>query len=214
MDAPDTGRGAWDETWIYLCTADDLAIHTAFVTTRIGRVPVLAHNLKGRIAAFRNVCSHRFAVIHAEPQGCGPLRCPYHGWTFDAEGMPIGIPFNRSDFGGLDEAERRRLALSAVALERCGHLCFVRLSPDRGPSLAEALGGRFAEITALCDAFPAPLAEPTAGSTPDDRWTRFHVAPNLTVSVLPGEALVLDGAPPPGADARFARRKVYRRAVA
>ena len=131
-DAPESRP---ENRWFHLCMEDDLASPNAFVTTRVEAVPLVAQNIKGRVVAFRNVCTHRFAVIHGEPSGCGPLRCPYHGWSFDADGVPVGLPFNPTDFQ-LEAEGRRRLALHPASLARCGRLVFVRVASD-GPSLEE-----------------------------------------------------------------------------
>ena len=193
--------------WFHLCSADDLATPNAFVTTRVGAVPLVAQNIKGRVVAFRNVCTHRFAVIHGEPAGCGPLRCPYHGWSFDADGVPVGLPFNPTDFQ-LEAEGRRRLALHPASLAHCGRLVFVRVATE-GPSLEEDLGaGLFARLAALSEAFPrcGGAAEPAEG------WERIEVA-NLRVdlapSSFPGRALVLHSAAPPGAGPRFSRTVTF-----
>ncbi|MCG5238874.1 Rieske 2Fe-2S domain-containing protein [Azospirillum doebereinerae] len=196
-----------DTRWFYLCTEDDLAVPNAFVTTRVGAVPLVAQNLKGRVVAFRNVCTHRFAVIHDDPSGCGPLRCPYHGWTFDAEGVPVGLPFNPTDFQ-LDAEGRRRLALNPASLARCGRLVFVRVATE-GPSLEEQLGsGLFARLSALSEDFPRSGEPGETGDGLDDgsgeAWERFEAA-NLRVALRPGQALRLEALPPPGAAERFAR---------
>ncbi|WP_372400665.1 Rieske 2Fe-2S domain-containing protein (plasmid) [Azospirillum sp. HJ39] len=185
--------------WFHLCTVDDLANPNAFVTTRVGAVPLVAQNIKGRVAAFRNVCTHRFAVIHGEPSGCGPLRCPYHGWSFDADGVPVGLPFNPTDFQ-LEAEGRRRLALHPASLAYCGRLAFIRAATE-GASLEEELGTEiFARLAALSDAFPqhGDAVEP-AGD-----WERIEDA-NLRVALAPGRMAVLHSAAPPGADDRFSR---------
>lgn len=192
-----------EQRWFHLCTTDDLVLPNAFVTTRVGAVPLVAQNIKGRVVAFRNVCTHRFAVIHGEPAGCGPLRCPYHGWSFDADGVPVGLPFNPTDFQ-LEAEGRRRLALHPASLARCGRLVFVRVAMD-GPSLEEELGhDLFARLAALSDAFPRS-GDPVE---PTDRWERIEVA-NLRVHLAPSASrtrtLVLHSAAPPGADPRFSR---------
>lgn len=188
-----------ENRWFHLCMVDDLATPNAFVTTRVGAIPLVAQNIKGRVAAFRNVCTHRFAVIHGEPSGCGPLRCPYHGWSFDADGVPVGLPFNPTDFQ-LEAEGRRRLALHPVSLAYCGRLVFVRVATD-GPSLEEELGAEiFARLAALSDAFPQ------RGDTvePADDWERIEAA-NLRVALVPGRMAVLHSAAPPGAGDRFSR---------
>lgn len=197
-----------ESRWFHLCMADDLATPNAFVTTRVGAVPLVAQNIKGRVVAFRNVCTHRFAVIHGEPAGCGPLRCPYHGWSFDADGVPVGLPFNPTDFQ-LEAEGRRRLALHPASLARCGRLVFVRVAAD-GPSLEEELGsGLFARLAALSDAFPrrGDAVEP-AGN-----WERIKAA-NLRIAFAPGRALVLHSAAPIGADRRFSRTVTFHPATA
>jgi len=199
-------EAAPDTRWFYLCTEDDLAAPNAFVTTRIGAVPLVAQNLKGRVVAFRNVCTHRFAVIHGEVAGCGPLRCPYHGWTFDAEGVPVGLPFNPTDFQ-LDAEGRRRLALNPASLARCGRLVFVRVATE-GPTLEEQLGSAlFTRLAGLSETF-RPGAPAELGTGPEDEWERFETA-NLRVALRPGHALRLDGLPPPGADDRFTRTATF-----
>ena len=195
-DSPETRP---ESRWFHLCMEDDLATPNAFVTTRVGAVPLVAQNIKGRVVAFRNVCTHRFAVIHGEPSGCGPLRCPYHGWSFDADGVPVGLPFNPTDFQ-LEAEGRRRLALHPASLARCGRLVFVRVATD-GPSLEEDLGSDlFARLAALSDAFPrrGDAVEPKGD------WERIETA-NLRIALAPGRALVLHSAAPIGADQRFSR---------
>ncbi|WP_052710415.1 Rieske 2Fe-2S domain-containing protein [Azospirillum thiophilum] len=185
--------------WFHLCMEDDLASPNAFVTTRVGAVPLVAQNIKGRVVAFRNVCTHRFAVIHGEPSGCGPLRCPYHGWSFDADGVPVGLPFNPTDFQ-LETEGRRRLALHPASLARCGRLVFVRVASD-GPSLEEELGASlFARLAALSDAFPrrGDALEPA------EDWERVEAA-NLRLHLAPDGMLVMHSAAPPGAGERFSR---------
>jgi phenylpropionate dioxygenase-like ring-hydroxylating dioxygenase large terminal subunit len=190
---------ASENRWFHLCLADDLATPNAFVTTRVGAVPLVAQNIKGRVVAFRNVCTHRFAVIHGEPAGCGPLRCPYHGWSFDADGVPVGLPFNPTDFQ-LEAEGRRRLALHPASLARCGRLVFVRVAAD-GPSLEEQLGADlFARLAALSDAFPRR----GGAAEPADDWESIEVA-NLRLHLAPDGVLVLHSTAPPGADQRFSR---------
>lgn len=205
-DAPENRRP--ESRWFHLCMADDLATPNAFVTTRVGAVPLVAQNIKGRVVAFRNVCTHRFAVIHGEPAGCGPLRCPYHGWSFDADGVPVGLPFNPTDFQ-LEAEGRRRLALHPASLARCGRLVFVRVATD-GPSLEEELGAAlFARLAALSDAFPRR----GDAVEPEGDWERVEVA-NLRIASAPGHALVLHSAAPTGADTRFSRTMTLHPATA
>ncbi|TWB38570.1 Rieske 2Fe-2S domain-containing protein [Nitrospirillum pindoramense] len=117
--------------WVKLGDTAALASHGDYLTGRApdaegGAVPVVVQNFQGVLKAFRNVCSHRFALIHDQPCGRGLLRCPYHGWVYDADGVPIGIPFDDSDFQ-LDTEARRRLALTPVGLAVSGGTVWVNV---------------------------------------------------------------------------------------
>lgn len=194
-----------DSRWFYLCADTALDGPNRFVTTQIGPIPLVAQTIKGRTVAFRNVCTHRFAVIHDAASGCGPLRCPYHGWSFDADGVPTGVPFNPTDFQ-LDAEGRRRLVLNPASLARCGRLIFIRVATD-GPTLAEQIGQPlFDRLAALSTAFSRSALSPITPGAAGWEWLETG---NLRVALKPGAALVLEGAPPPGADARFARHACF-----
>lgn len=98
-------------TVIAAAAAADLGEDGAFVTGHVDGLPVIVRNQRGTLRAFRNICTHRHAVMEEKPCGRGVLRCPYHGWTFDGDnGQPRGVPFDASDFH-LSDADRARLAL-------------------------------------------------------------------------------------------------------
>ena len=89
-------------TWHFAGFAFDLADDNDYVSLEIAGKSIVVQNFEGKLGAFLNVCSHRFSEIRCEPKGNGPLRCPYHGWTYNAEGVPVGIP-SRPRFDDLSE---------------------------------------------------------------------------------------------------------------
>lgn len=198
-----------EDLWHFLTLTDALAEHGDFATTRIGAVPVVVQNFRGALKGFRNICSHRFALIHSDPAGSGLLRCPYHGWTYDADGVPTGIPFNDSDFS-LNKDARRELALVPVAVDACGRFVFVRVG-QAGPPLAAQLGDEAARLPEVSQGFPR-VEE--AGSEPENEATTLHVPPNLDLVVIEGGGLRVEGHPPPGADERFRRCWALRPEIA
>jgi phenylpropionate dioxygenase-like ring-hydroxylating dioxygenase large terminal subunit len=137
--------------WIFAGFTQDLAKHNDYLSFTVAGVPVIIRNMKDKLVAFRNICSHRYSIIH--PVGCGNamFRCPYHGWTYDAEGVPIGIPDNARSFG-FDKEAKRKLALDPVALETCGRFIFVRLAAE-GPSLRNWLGSLAEKLENLSTVF-------------------------------------------------------------
>jgi phenylpropionate dioxygenase-like ring-hydroxylating dioxygenase large terminal subunit len=124
--------------WIFIGLKQDIAEPNDYISTHIAGIPVIVRNMKGKLVGFRNVCSHRHSLIH--PEGCGNamFRCPYHGWTYDADGVPIGIPDNAKSFG-YDKEAKKALALELVAVDSCGDYVFARLAAE-GPSLKTWLG--------------------------------------------------------------------------
>jgi len=115
----------------------ELAENRDFVCLDYHGVSVVVQNFKGELRAFQNVCTHRFNKIQIEERGNRPLSCTYHGWTFNAEGCPLGIA-NRPDYmsSGIDPAE---LCLPRYQVATVGKFVFVNLGGEER-SLEEYLG--------------------------------------------------------------------------
>ena len=124
-------------SWVFACPADVLAEDGAHATVDLPALSLTVQNFHGRLAAFWNVCSHRAVQIRPAGHGRGLLRCPYHGWTYNGAGVPVGIPDNAL-FYGLDRAARDCLALRPAAIAARGGAVFLRGNLD-GPSLEMAL---------------------------------------------------------------------------
>ncbi len=152
--------GLFARHWQFVGFQDALAQEGAFITRQIAGQPVLIRNMDGELRAFRNICSHRFARLKSAESGedtPGPLRCPYHGWAYDRDGVPRGIPGNKECFG-LDRGEKEALALHRYPLAQIGRFVFVRIAAD-GPTLEAAVGPHLTLLHQLSDAFEAPFAE-------------------------------------------------------
>ncbi|MGH8702696.1 MAG: aromatic ring-hydroxylating oxygenase subunit alpha, partial [Burkholderiales bacterium] len=90
-----------------------------YLTDDFTGIPILVvRGEDGRVRAFHNVCRHRGARV---AEGCGKrpksFVCPYHGWSYDLQGMLRGIPDQRN-FPGV-ERERHGL-VPLPAAERHG----------------------------------------------------------------------------------------------
>lgn len=131
-------RQIFERSWQLVGLRHTLAHHQDFIQADIAGRSILVQNFDGDLRGFYNVCSHRHARLRSAECGNGLLRCPYHGWTYNAEGVPVGIPGN-AEYFGLDRDARQALALRPVAVECCGDLVFARLAPH-GPDLAATLG--------------------------------------------------------------------------
>ncbi|HVJ52134.1 MAG TPA: SRPBCC family protein [Aliidongia sp.] len=145
----------FERNWQLVGLRGDLARHQDFITADLAGRSVVIQNFDGALKGFHNVCSHRHARLRQTDCGTGLLRCPYHGWTYNGEGVPVGIPGNVEYFG-LDRAARQALALAPVAVESCGALVFARLAGD-GEDLAAWLGAYAESLTHLSTIFTEPF---------------------------------------------------------
>jgi phenylpropionate dioxygenase-like ring-hydroxylating dioxygenase large terminal subunit len=108
---------------------------------RVGDTNVLLQcDAQGQPRAYLNVCSHRHAQLCEVGKHTGAVRCPYHGWVYDREGVPVGIPQKQAFLQVV--ADPRSFRLTEFACEAAGQFIFVRLS-STGPSLTDYLGNQF-----------------------------------------------------------------------
>lgn len=138
------------QCWQFLGFTSQLTQNQDFICRTIGARSVVVQNFHGELRAFHNVCSHRFSRIQQEGCGNRVLQCPYHGWTYDADGIPIGIP-KRPRFDDLNADCISSLRLSKWRVEICGGLVFVTENSD-GPSLKEYLGEAYSTVNNLTSA--------------------------------------------------------------
>ena len=140
--SPDIARledkHVFQKHWYFVGFRSDVAAHNDFLSLKIGGVPVVVQNFSGELRAFSNICTHRRSTLQMSDCGNRKLSCPYHGWTFNKDGLPIGIPDNENSFG-IDKANLGHHALTSYALESCGNFVFVRIAPQ-GEELKAFLG--------------------------------------------------------------------------
>lgn len=134
----------FSNNWIFICHRDDLANHNDFVTKKVGNIPVVLQNINGSIKAFMNVCSHRFSILQTQEKGNRALFCPYHGWSFNNEGKPTGIP-KKPLFKDFNEQELCDLKLKEYRLESCGNFYFVHINEPL-VTLKEYLGDFYEDL--------------------------------------------------------------------
>jgi len=97
----------------------------------VAGVPVLVQRTDAGIRAFLNQCPHRQSAIQIERHGKRPLVCPYHAWSFGAEGELRGLP--NSGLYQFSAEEKAGICLTQFRLEQIGQLLFVNFSGDPLP---------------------------------------------------------------------------------
>ncbi len=86
----------------------------------------LSHD--GPISAFADHCPHRLVPLAAASTGDGMLRCAYHGWEFDAEGVCVELPS-----AGPDAAIPPRARLTAFAVREHDGRVYLQVDADPAP---------------------------------------------------------------------------------
>ncbi|MFM9971936.1 MAG: aromatic ring-hydroxylating oxygenase subunit alpha, partial [Burkholderiales bacterium] len=88
----------FERTWIFLTMESEIAKPNDYITTRIGRTPVIVSRAPdGKIGGFINACRHKGATVARLERGNARYHvCPYHGWAYDAAGKNVDIKDRKS----------------------------------------------------------------------------------------------------------------------
>lgn len=122
--------GCLRSAWHLVATTAEFPQVGSFKTCDLLGVPIVMRRHADGIAAFVNVCAHRFARLAVDPCGrCETLRCGYHGWEYDEiSGVTRRIP----DAPSFRPLEKGQLGLVTVGVEVCGGLVFASLDGSAG----------------------------------------------------------------------------------
>jgi len=148
-------RHIFEATWNFVGLESQLPRPNDFLTTTIGRAPVVVmRDAQGRLGCFVNSCRHKGAVVFQTDTGNGPWHtCPYHGWTYDTAGSCVSITSHKQ--GCYTEAfHAQEHSLKRVArFDSYRGLLFASLSADV-PPLDEYLGDAKRGIDLVVDQSP------------------------------------------------------------
>lgn len=125
--------------WLYLAHDSELPNVGDYVVRHMGtQAVILTRGKDGVVRAIYNRCSHRGSTLCAFDTGSAPQghQCPYHGWTFNADGSVRFVSQAANYAGVLDPAD---YAIPQVMLDSYRGFLFGNLDRDAGP-LADFLG--------------------------------------------------------------------------
>lgn len=157
----------FEGNWIYLAHESQIPNVNDYLTTQIGRQPiVITRNKAGELNAIINACSHRGATLCRHKKGNkANFTCTFHGWTFNNSGKLLkvkdaneaGYPesFNKDGCHDLKKVAR---------FESYRGFLFGSLNPDVLP-LTEFLGESTKIIDMIVDQSPEGLEVLRGSST-------------------------------------------------
>ena len=156
----------WRRGWVYLAHDSQVPASGDYYTAEIAGEPLLmTRAADGKVHVLYNRCAHRGArLVSAVSGNCGGiLRCPYHGWTYKADGtlrtVPMKSGYAESGFD-VSGAASGISAVPDVAIHR--GFVFVRLSAG-GPSFADYFGESLSSIDNMADRSPEGRLEVVGG---------------------------------------------------
>jgi choline monooxygenase len=126
----------WPRVWQMAATTDHVAEPGDYFEYRVGPYSVLiVHGSDGVLRAFQNTCRHRGnSLCVGTGSGLRELKCGYHGWTWDLEGILRRVPA-RKGFGSLHLSDYPLLPAKVDTWE---NFVFINMDPNAIP-LAEWL---------------------------------------------------------------------------
>ncbi len=96
----------------------------------LGEDLVLYRDLKGRLGLLEERCAHRRASLHNGIPAEDGVRCPYHGWMYDATGQCIDQPNEPAS-----STFKERVRIKAYLVEELGGFLFAYMGPLPAPLL-------------------------------------------------------------------------------
>ncbi|GEL18826.1 benzoate 1,2-dioxygenase large subunit [Pseudonocardia asaccharolytica] len=157
----------FEGNWIYLAHESQLPNKNDYLTTWMGRHPVIiSRTREGELAAIINACAHRGAMVcRRKKDNRSTWTCPFHGWTFSNSGKLLkvkeakgaGYPEQFNTDGSHDMTKVARF-------ESYRGFLFGSLNPDVLP-LEEYLGEAAKLIDMIVDQSPEGLEVLKGSST-------------------------------------------------
>jgi 5,5'-dehydrodivanillate O-demethylase len=114
--------------WMPFATVKQLHEHPTRAVTLLGEHLVAFRDRSGRYGLIQEFCPHRNTNLLwgiVEPEG---LRCPYHGWLFDAGGNCLEQPAEHPDSTFKD-----RVTVQSYPVEELGGMLWAWMGPEPRP---------------------------------------------------------------------------------
>jgi len=114
--------------WMPFATVRQMHEHPTRAVSLLGEHLVAFRDRSGRYGLIQEFCAHRNTNMLwgiTEPEG---LRCPYHGWLYDAEGNCLDQPAESPDSTFKD-----RIKVTSYPVEELGGMLWAWMGPEPKP---------------------------------------------------------------------------------
>jgi phenylpropionate dioxygenase-like ring-hydroxylating dioxygenase large terminal subunit len=141
--------------WLYVAHESQLRHEGDFVRSWLGGSEVLVtRGSNSALNVLHNRCAHRGARIATAERGhCGSFICPYHGWSYAADGRLEGVPHRQGYPAGFRLEDPANHLVRAPRVDSYRGFVFASLAAD-GPPLHDHLGEMTESIDNLIDRAP------------------------------------------------------------
>jgi phenylpropionate dioxygenase-like ring-hydroxylating dioxygenase large terminal subunit len=167
-------RHIFEATWVFVGLESQIPNPHDFITTHIGRHPVLLSRDKdNKICCLLNTCRHRGTVVCPFKHGNRKLHvCRYHAWSYDSGGHNVAIPERAAGQypAAFDDADHDLIRVARLDSYR--GFIFASLSADV-PELDDFLGETRPFLDLVIDQSPTGRLEVVPGEvtyTFDANW--------------------------------------------
>ena len=119
--------------WYPIAAATELTRHPTKQVRMLGEDLVLYRDGCGKLGLIGAYCAHRRAgMVYGIPESDG-IRCPYHGWKYNAEGRCTEQPFEETVRP--DKNSKENIKLASYQVEELGGLIFGYFGKSPAPLL-------------------------------------------------------------------------------
>ncbi|MBP1154912.1 MULTISPECIES: Rieske 2Fe-2S domain-containing protein [unclassified Paenibacillus] len=150
--------------WHPVCPASELNKKPTKRVRILGEDLVIFQDENGDYGCITERCAHRGCSLYYGFVEDGKIRCPYHGWQYDKEGVVTEIPFDNSSF------QNKKLT-NAYPVQKLSGLLFIYMGPGEPPllpnwgALVRQDGSRKIEVQPILNCNWLQVQENTADST-------------------------------------------------